>query len=136
MKRVLLDTSAWLIHYLGERGSEKIQNYFLDSEIEIWICAISITEFSRRLSVSGISSEEVESVVKTYLSAFSGVVNVDTNLALSTWEIQKNCASRVPLIDLLIAASARSKEAILIHRDPHFKSLPLFFGGPEKQELI
>jgi predicted nucleic acid-binding protein len=33
-------------------------------------------------------------------------------------------SSRIPLADALIAASAASLKAVLVHRDPHFQSLP------------
>jgi|GEM_PF-2180775 len=33
-------------------------------------------------------------------------------------------AERLPLVDALIASAARSREAILVHRDAHMRALP------------
>jgi predicted nucleic acid-binding protein len=52
------------------------------------------------------------------------VVAVDRAIALHAFTLGRKASKRLPLADALIAATAANREAVLVHRDPHFDTLP------------
>ena len=67
-----------------------------------------------------------------YLPLFERIVSVDFPLCLKAVELRRAATARLPTIDSLIAAAAVST-CFLVHRDPHFTSIP---GHLLKQELL
>lgn len=123
----LLDTSALLAHYRGESGASRVQEMFDDLEKRIFIASITITEFSRRMAELGASGHDIDAAIFGYGRMFAQVVSIDEAIALAAFQLGQRAASRIPLADALIAASAASQKAVLVHRDPHFQSLPTDF---------
>ena len=62
----VLDTSALLAHHRDEEGADRVQSLFDDSEIELLIASVSLTEFGRRMLELGASLEEVEKILADY----------------------------------------------------------------------
>jgi predicted nucleic acid-binding protein len=119
----LLDTSALLAHYRGELGAQRVQELFDGDGISILIASISITEFSRRMVDLGAFEHEIDVVTMAYGRLFSEVVTIDRHIAKAAFLLGQRASSRLPLADSLIAASAASRKATLVHRDPHFQSI-------------
>jgi predicted nucleic acid-binding protein len=40
------------------------------------------------------------------------------------WQVKEACPERIPLVDALIAGTARACNAVLVHRDPHLARIP------------
>jgi predicted nucleic acid-binding protein len=40
------------------------------------------------------------------------------------WQLQEITPGRLPLVDALIAATARAADAIIVHTDPHMAKIP------------
>jgi predicted nucleic acid-binding protein len=59
-----------------------------------------------------------------YLPLFERIVPVDLPLCLRAVELRRAATTRLPTIDSLIAAAAAEHDAVLVHRDPHFMSIP------------
>lgn len=72
-------------------------------------------------------------VVDEYRELFAQIVPVDETVALRTVTIRQSATARVPAIDAMIAATAANHDAILVHRDPHFLSIP---ENMLKQEML
>ena len=123
MSRVLLDTTALLAHFLAEPETDEVHRLIEDSESEILICAVSVTEFARRLVALGDSVAEARSRALDYAGLCDSVVPVDTALGTRAFELAADAQVRVPLVDSLIAAAAHLREATLVHRDPHFRAI-------------
>jgi predicted nucleic acid-binding protein len=119
----LLDTSALLAHYRGESGAQRVQELFDGDENSILIASISITEFSRRMVDLGALEHEIDKAIFAYGRLFAEVVVIDHDIAKAAFQLGQRASSRLPLADSLIAASAASRKAVLVHRDPHFESL-------------
>jgi len=119
----LLDTSALLAHYRGESGAQRVQELFDGAENSIFIASISITEFSRRMVDLGASEHDIDAALLSYGRLFADVVTIDRHIAKAAFQLGQCSSSRLPLADSLIAASAASRKATLVHRDPHFQSL-------------
>ncbi len=49
---------------------------------------------------------------------------VDRAVAEMAWHIRAAIPQRLPLVDALIAATARAAGAILVHKDPHMARIP------------
>ena len=119
----LLDTSALLAHYRGESGAQRVQELFDGDENSILIASISITEFSRRMVDLGAVEHEVDAAMMAYGRLFAEVVAIDQHIAEAAFLLGQRASSRLPLAGSLIAASAASRKATLVHRDPHFQSI-------------
>ncbi|WP_374686055.1 type II toxin-antitoxin system VapC family toxin [Promineifilum sp.] len=123
--RYLLDTSALLAHYRQESGWEEVQALFEDSEAEIMIACPTLTEFARRLHALGADDATILETLENYSLLFTNTFSVDRTVALAAYAIGRETPQRLPLIDALIAATARVNEATLVHRDPHMATIPM-----------
>lgn len=120
----VLDTSALLAHHRDEEGADRVQSLFDDSENELLIVSVSLTEFGRRMLELGASLEEVEKILAGYNHLLDGVVPIDGNIAMNALTLATKACKRIPLVDSLIAAVALQKQATLVHRDQHFENIP------------
>jgi predicted nucleic acid-binding protein len=122
--RYLLDTSALLAHYRQESGSDEVQALFEADEAELMVASITLTEFGRRLHDLGAADKEVEGVLSAYEFLLTDVVPVDIAVARAAFVIGCRTPRRLPLADALIAAAAQTRNAVLVHRDEHMRSIP------------
>lgn len=121
----LLDTSALLAHFRGEAGAELVQHLFDDDEAELVLASVTLPEFARRLDDLGFSEAEIQRVVGQYREAVSDIVAIDAAVAWQSYDLIRRIPQRLPLVDALIAAAARSRKARLVHRDAHFRAIPV-----------
>ena len=122
--RYLLDTSAILSHFQGEKGAEQVNALFENSKTEIFVSILSKVEFIRKVKEVEVDLNEVRRIWKEYSLLWSEVIPVDEKVTESSVEIFDQMNARIPMIDSLIAASAHSKKAILVHRDQHLLGIP------------
>ncbi len=118
----LLDTTAWLIHLFDEQGADDVGALLGDEEAQIGISVLSLVELNGRLR-SGNQGELFSSVLAAYRPLFAAIVEVDEGVAMEATRIREAATARVPSIDALIAATAVSQQAVLVHRDSHFRSI-------------
>lgn len=128
MATYLLDTSAWIAHILQEPGWELISTLMKSDEDQVSISAISLVELHGRLRSFG-QQGAFSQVLEDYRDLFSSVFPVDELVALQAVALRATvlreaAEARVPAIDSIIAATAASQGAILVHLDPHFLSIP------------
>jgi len=121
---IVLDTSALLAHHRDEEGADRVQCLFEDSDIQLLIAGITLTEFGRRMLELGASLEEVEKILADYKHLLDGVVPIDGDIAMNALTLAAKAGKRIPLVGSLIAAVAWQKQATLVHRDQHFESIP------------
>ncbi len=131
MTLFLLDTSAVLAHAFSEPGQEELIDLLGGGEA--LIAAPSIPEFAARLRALGNSRDRVETAWRAYRAMFAEVVAIDENVARLAWTLREEAQERIPLVDALIASAALVRGATLVHRDPHFESLPE--GRPARRWL-
>jgi predicted nucleic acid-binding protein len=124
MARYLLDTSALIAHSRKEQGWVRVQELFEGTDSEILAASVSLTEFARRLRELGATVDEARRTVEDYLELLDEVVPVDEGIAFAAFDIGCSMAKRLPLVDALIAASARERGACLVHRDQHMAPIP------------
>jgi predicted nucleic acid-binding protein len=122
--RYLLDTSALLAHYRLEGGWDAVQSLFEGEGTEVLLASVSLTEFGRRMRELGAAAHEVDETLTGYELVLSGVVAIDAAVARAAVVIAARTPVRLPLADALIAAAARSCDAVLVHRDAHMRAIP------------
>jgi predicted nucleic acid-binding protein len=120
----LLDTSAVLAHLREEPGAKRVQELFDREEGELLLCSVSLAELARRLRELGATPEEAWQTIDGYCQAVDAVVPVDESTARECDRLLIATPERIPLVDALIAAAARSRQAVLVHRDTHMRSIP------------
>ena len=120
----LLDTSAILAHYFDEPGAETVASIWGTFHELPRISAISIAELHLRLSREECDSSEIEAAMAAYVHELTVAIPVDRIVAEMAVHVAEAATARVPLVDLLIAASARACNATLVHKDPHFSAIP------------
>lgn len=123
MNRYLLDTTALLAHYFEEPGADRVAAILEDATAEVLLCALSVTEFARRVNVLLGDPSGARTTALEYAELADEVVPVDTGVAIGAFEIASDAGSRVPLVDTVIAAAAGVRDAILVHRDQHFGAI-------------
>lgn len=124
MAAYLFDTTALLAHYLDEPGAQEVQTMLEDGDYSVLTSAMSLPEFARRLVVLGGDAPSARRRALDYAELVDHVVAVDAALAVRAFELGAGAPARVPLVDCIIAACAQAAEAVLVHRDAHFDSLP------------
>ena len=120
----VLDTSAVLAHFRKEKGWERVQALAEDPKAILLLVSISMTEFARRLGELGFPTHAIDNAVANYKAVFSEILPVDGTIALAAVEVGRRSTARLPLVDCLIAAAARERQACLVHRDRHFATIP------------
>ncbi len=124
MADYVLDTSAVLAHFRKERGWERVQALAEDPHAVLLLVSLSLTELARRLVELGFPTGAADSAVESYKALFSSILPLDEPVALAAIEIGRRATGRLPLVDCLIAAAARKRQACLVHRDRHFAAIP------------
>ncbi len=120
----LLDTSALLAHYFGESGADEVNNLWREPGNRIGICVLTLPELKMRLRVEVKNAKEVDRVFNLYTKELAVPVIVNRKVALTATILRENIKPRLPLIDAVIAACAKSEKAILVHRDRHMATIP------------
>ena len=128
----LLDSSAFFAFFFDEPGRQRVEELLREPGVEMGLSALTSVEFWARLRAEG-RDMVFEREWEDYLPLFERIVSVNLSLCLKAVELRRAATSRLPTIDSLIAAAAVEHDAVLVHRDPHFKSIP---GHLLKQEIL
>ena len=128
----LLDSSALLAYYFGEAGGERVRDLLSDESVIVDISVLTMGEFWSRLRAEGwvnVFSAEWAAVSEL----LSEIHPVSLAVVAKSLELRSAATGRLPQVDALIAATAVSLGATLVHRDPHFATIP---EGLRKQETL
>lgn len=120
----VLDTSAILAHYLCEPGAEDVNAILAEGPDAAGISLIVLVELRGRLAEVAADSQEAERAFKLYTETLTTVLPFSRETADAAMELRAVTRPRLPLVDALIAASAKERGAILVHRDPHMATIP------------
>lgn len=106
-ERLLLDTDV-LIDYL--RGREKAVAWLETTDEDLLISAITVSELA-----AGVRGEEEEEALEAFLDLFE-IVPLDRSIAYHAGRLRQvhGPASGMGLADAVIAASAMSREVVLL----------------------
>ena len=127
----LLDSSAFFAFFFDEPGRQRVEELLREPAVEP-VSVLTSVELWARLKAEG-RDEVFEQEWEDHLPLFERIVSVDFPLCLKAIELRRAATGRLPTIDSLIAAAAVKHAAVLVHCDPHFKSIPSHLL---KQELL
>ena len=120
----VLDTSAILVHFFGEPGADVVERVWAAGSALPGISAVTAAELRLRLGREVSEDPAAQEAIHCYLNELTICLPVDRAIAECAWQLKISASPRIPLIDAIIAATARSVGATLIHRDPHMSSIP------------
>jgi predicted nucleic acid-binding protein len=86
---------------------------------EGWISAPSWLELRIKLD----QHEHRDTALAIYEATLAGTLDITREVAEAAFEIRKSTQPRVPLIDSLIAGTARVHGVELLHRDSHLAAI-------------
>jgi predicted nucleic acid-binding protein len=126
MNRVshVLDTSALLAHYFNEPGAELLDALWADESNRLVISAVTVAELRGRLHQEITDDAEATNAADAYLNELTTCLPVDRATAEAALQLRQATPNRLPLVDALIAATARVAGAVLVHKDPHMSQIP------------
>ncbi len=120
----VLDTSAVLAHYFDEPGADIVEQLWTDDTCAVGISVVAVAELRTRLLQESRDDVEAAAAVHAYLDELLVCIPVDRATAELASQLRLSVPERLPLVDSLIAASARERGAILVHRDQHLAQIP------------
>jgi len=118
---LVLDTSAILAHYLNEPGADDVNAILTQGPEAAGIPLIALAELRGRLAEVSANPREAERVFKLYTETLTTVLPFTRETADAATDLRAAPRARLPVVDALIAASAKEHSAVLVHRDPHIK---------------
>ena len=119
----ILDTSVWIALLLREPEGKLVKGILADPDHYVGISALTLVELHARLREID-RTEEYTDMVDSYRPLFAEILPMDQHVALRANTLREVAQKRIPAIDSMIAATAAVHNAILVHRDPHFRSIP------------
>ena len=128
----LLDSSAFFAFFFDEPGRQRVEELLREPMVDAGLSVLTSVELWARLKAEG-HDEAFEQEWEDHLPLFERIISVDFPLCLKAIELRRAATARLHTIDSLIAAAAARHDAVLVHRDPHFLSIP---GRLLKQELL
>ena len=120
----LLDTSAILAHFLDEPGANEVESLLAQGPGVVALAAPSWVELDTRLRELVSEADEREKIFLQYTDSLTTLLPVDAESSLSAIRLRSAALGRLPLADALIAGVADAAGLILVHRDPHFDTIP------------
>ena len=114
----LLDTSAILAHCFGEEGAGLVRKILAQKEGFV----ASVSWFELRVQLQ--EYPEADEIIRNYETAAASTFAITHEIAAAAFELRRLSGIRIPTVDALIAATAKINGLQLIHRDPHFATIP------------
>jgi predicted nucleic acid-binding protein len=118
----LFDTSALVAHALRLSGAELVQSIMDQEDAELFTSALSLFELAGVLKKNGLE-KKTGGYWQIYTEGLE-IVPADAELAKSAWRLREQIRKRLPIADAIIAASAQSVGATLVHGDQHLAQIP------------
>ncbi|MEK6836885.1 MAG: PIN domain-containing protein [Nanoarchaeota archaeon] len=120
--KYFVDSSAWIEYFNGSSAGEKVNNIISNEENDIFILTINIGEVISFLKRGDSNIETAyESMIKR-AKIFEITPRIAKEAGISHAEKRMN-KSTISLADTLIISSAKSINAKIIAKDPHFKDV-------------
>ncbi len=120
----LLDTSAILAHYLDEPGADEVNSLLAKGAGAVALAAPSWVELDMRLRELVSEEKARNHAFLQYTTSLTTLLPVNAESCLAAIRFRNAAPARLPLADALIAGVADAAGLILVHRDPHFDTIP------------
>ena len=114
---------ALLAFLLNAPEADRVESFIYDQPGETAVSFASWVEIQGRLKALGLSSEQIEAQMADARRLPIATLWPDERTLQAMLQIKT--AGYFPFADTLIAATAQAHKLVLIHKDPHFDSLPV-----------
>ena len=118
MKRLILDSSAWIEYFADRPKADRVKPFLVDPQ-RILVPAVVFYEVQKK-ALSAFDEEVAETVAGRLSQSES--VPLDRDQALTAAHL--SLEHRLAMADALILAAARSCDAELITLDADFRGIP------------
>jgi predicted nucleic acid-binding protein len=112
-----------LAFLLNEPEADRVESFIFDQPGETAVSFASWVEIQGRLKALGLSSEQIEGQMADARRLPLATLWPDERTLQAMLQIKT--AGYFPFANTLIAATAQAHKLALIHKDPHFDSLPV-----------
>ena len=123
-KTYVLDTSAILTYIEDEDGADYVENLLIEAEsekINVLVSFISLTEVFY-ITLQELDESIAHERIKLLKSLSIKIEESQEDIDLAAGRLKAN--HRISLADAFIGALAKTKNGILVHKDPEFEGLP------------
>lgn len=123
VKTYLFDTSAVLTYLQDEQGADSIQTLllqYLTGQIHIVISVITLIELRYKL-MRQYSPQVVDEMIQKWL--WLNIQAIDFTMPLVEWAASYKATAKMSFADACIAATAKHRGAVLVHKDPEYQSI-------------
>ena len=120
----VLDTSAILAHYFGEEGAGAVDQLWTVDDFSLGVSVLTLPELWTRLHACLEDMEEADNAFDSYINHLTTALPVTRDVAELSIVFRNQTDKRLPLVDAVIAATAKARNAILFHSDPHLSQIP------------
>jgi hypothetical protein len=94
-----------------------------DAALDTGLSSLSLMEFWSVLERRG-NADSFEAEWQRLRPIFGTPLPATEEIAIKAATLRRASSARLPAIDALIAATAAVHGTVLVHRDPHFRSIP------------
>ena len=121
----VLDSSALLAFIEEEQGADIVQNLLERGEAEEITLLVSFMSFMEVCYISLQERDESEAQERLRLMGALPILRVESTEALGVVASQLKASYRISVADAWIAALAKDRNAILVHKDPEFEQVEM-----------
>ena len=121
----VFDTTAVLAHYFNEPGAEQVHALLADKSVGVGFAALSLLDLKARLVASVADPREAERAFRLYAGELMATIPVTRDVAELAEAILRQTDDDLSLLEAIVAATAKSAGAVLVHRDPLLARLPV-----------
>jgi uncharacterized protein len=119
----VLDTSAWLTLIEDEAGADVVAGILESAGAGEGVVLVSFMSFMEVYTITLQERDRNEAQKRVDLIAALPVLRVESNTALSRLAGEFKADGHLSVADAWIAALARERGAILVHKDPEFEQV-------------
>ena len=121
----VLDTSALLALIGEEQGTDIVQNLLQRAESKEIAILVSFISFMEVSYITLKERDESEAQERLRLMKALPILRVESTEALGVVASQFKASYRISVADAWIAALAKGRNAILVHKDPEFEQVEI-----------
>jgi len=119
----VLDTSAWLTLIEDEAGSDVVQQVLEDAKAGEAIVLVSFMSLMEVYYITLQERDAKEAQKRLDLIEALPVLRVESTPSLTTMAAELKAPYHLSVADAWIAALAKEREAVLVHKDPEFEQV-------------
>lgn len=119
----VLDTSAWFALIEDEPGADLVQEILEKARAGEAVVLVSFMSFMGVYYITLQERDQSEAQARVDLMAALPVLRVESTVALSILAAELKANHRLSVADAWIAALAKERNAILVHKDPEFEQV-------------